>query len=156
MSKKSEQLATGFNLPLPKPPPRTLVDPQSAERFASSPVPPPLEAGVPTPPSQPEPPSQPGPPASAPESGLVLASEPSLDDDGFEEAEPTARARAPLPRRAPTSKRRREEAGERLTVYLPPDLAMELRVLCARKRYSVSHAMTEAIQRWMRSENKPR
>lgn len=53
-----------------------------------------------------------------------------------------------------TSKRRREEPGERVTVYLPAELSLELRMLCVRKRYSVSHAMTEAVQRWVKAESK--
>lgn len=40
---------------------------------------------------------------------------------------------------------RRSAGGERLVVYLPPDLALEFRVKCAEQRRSHSDAMTEAV-----------
>lgn len=45
-----------------------------------------------------------------------------------------------------------EPEQERLTVYLPPDLAEALRVHCARHRRSLSDAVTEAV-RAMVTEN---
>lgn len=138
MSKK--MLAQGFNLP--KPPPRTPLDERSVEQFTSG------------------------------EKAALLAQEPSLpdllaqsgannvelDEPAEEEAEVVASGPVSVARSAPakhgTSKRRREDPGERVTVYLPSELATELRLLCVRKRYSVSHAMTEAVQRWLKSESK--
>lgn len=54
----------------------------------------------------------------------------------FVEAKPAA---------AGGSKLRRDERGERLSVYLPPELASALRVYCARDRRSVSDAVSEAV-----------
>jgi hypothetical protein len=61
----------------------------------------------------------------------------------------------PSPRRAKRLKRssrlRREESGERVAVYLPPEAAMALRVRCAQERRSVSDAVTEAVAKWLKS-----
>ncbi|MBI2389289.1 MAG: hypothetical protein HYV09_06800 [Deltaproteobacteria bacterium] len=72
-----------------------------------------------------------------------------VDNDGAR-AEPGAverteatRPRRTSPRRA--SRMRRDESGERVAVCLPPDLATELRMLCARERRSVSDAVTDAV-----------
>lgn len=43
------------------------------------------------------------------------------------------------------SSRRRAELGERMVVYLPPDLAGDLRMKCARERRSLSDAVTAAV-----------
>ena len=43
---------------------------------------------------------------------------------------------------------KRKEAGERLTVYVPPELAEALRVTCAQERRSLSEAVTEALRLW--------
>ena len=48
------------------------------------------------------------------------------------------------------SRLRREVAGERLAIYLPPDVAEELRVRCARERRSISDAVTEAVSAWLK------
>lgn len=52
------------------------------------------------------------------------------------------------------SRLRRDESGERVSVYLPPDMATELRVRCARERRSVSDGVTEAIGAWLASESR--
>lgn len=52
--------------------------------------------------------------------------------------------------RQPVSKLRRSELGERVAVYLPPELATELRLLCARERRSLSDAVTDATSEWIR------
>lgn len=52
---------------------------------------------------------------------------------------------------ASTSRLRRAELGERMVVYLPPELATELRVRCARERRSLSDAVTAAVEAWARS-----
>jgi hypothetical protein len=49
------------------------------------------------------------------------------------------------------SKLRRDERGERVSGYLPPDLAEALRVYCARERCSTSHALTEAVRTMLRA-----
>lgn len=61
----------------------------------------------------------------------------------------------PPPRPAPTaakpSRLRRLERGERVSVYIPPEMAEALRVRCARERRSVSDAVTEALTAWLES-----
>ncbi len=54
-------------------------------------------------------------------------------------------------RRPKASRLRREIGGERLAIYLPPDVAEELRVRCARERRSISDAVTEAVKAWLGS-----
>lgn len=49
-----------------------------------------------------------------------------------------------------SSRLRRAELGERIVAYLPPDLATELRVRCARERRSLSDAVTAAVEAWAR------
>ena len=56
---------------------------------------------------------------------------------------------------ATASKLRRTELGERMVVYLPPELATELRVRCARERRSLSDAVTAAVEAWTRSHGSP-
>lgn len=46
------------------------------------------------------------------------------------------------------SKLRRAELGERVAVYLPPKLAEELRIRCAKERRSLSDAVTDAVELW--------
>ena len=46
---------------------------------------------------------------------------------------------------AKSSKLRRDQRGERVAGYLPPELERELRMFCARERRSVSDALTEAV-----------
>lgn len=48
-----------------------------------------------------------------------------------------------------STKLRRAELGERIAVYLPPKLAEELRVKCARQRQSLSDAVTYAVAAWV-------
>jgi hypothetical protein len=47
------------------------------------------------------------------------------------------------------SRLRRDIGGERLAIYLPPEVAEELRVRCARERRSISDAVTEAVSAWL-------
>jgi hypothetical protein len=75
---------------------------------------------------------------------------------------PKAPARTPVKDQAATrfvkaerkpsraSRLRREISGERLAIYLPPDVAEELRVRCARERRSISDAVTEAVSTWLK------
>jgi hypothetical protein len=49
------------------------------------------------------------------------------------------------------SKLRRPERGERVSIYVPPELAEALRVRCAKERRSVSDAVTEAVTVWLKS-----
>ncbi len=51
---------------------------------------------------------------------------------------------------ASESRLRREGGGERLAIYLPPDVAEDLRVRCARERRSISDAVTEAVTVWLK------
>ena len=46
---------------------------------------------------------------------------------------------------------RRETSGERLSIYLPPELAQELRIKSVKQRRSVSDAVTEAVRQWVKS-----
>jgi hypothetical protein len=50
-----------------------------------------------------------------------------------------------------SSRLRREESGERVAVYLPPEAATALRVRCAQERRSVSDAVTEAVAKWLKA-----
>ncbi len=43
---------------------------------------------------------------------------------------------------------RRLEKGERVTLYLPPELAKRVRLLCVEERRSMSDATTEALTEW--------
>jgi hypothetical protein len=58
----------------------------------------------------------------------------------------------PQPRRPsarrPSSRQRRGEAGERIVIYIPTELATDLRVRCARERRSLSDAVTTALEKW--------
>lgn len=65
----------------------------------------------------------------------------------FTEAEEPSRVR-PVAR---SSRLRRSELGERMVIYLPPELATELRVRCARERRSLSDATTAAVEAWLRA-----
>lgn len=56
---------------------------------------------------------------------------------------------------AAPSKLRRAELGERVAIYLPPELAAELRVRCARERRSLSDGVTTAVEAWLRSAEDP-
>jgi Ribbon-helix-helix protein, copG family len=48
------------------------------------------------------------------------------------------------------SRLRRDIGGERLAIYLPPAVAEDLRVRCARERRSISDAVTEAVTMWLK------
>lgn len=50
----------------------------------------------------------------------------------------------------PAATRRRTEKGERVTLYLPPELAKQVRLLCVEERRSMSDAATEALTAWTR------
>ena len=45
----------------------------------------------------------------------------------------------------PSARLRRDDPGERLAVYLPPELVQALRIHCVHERRSASDAATEAI-----------
>jgi hypothetical protein len=55
-----------------------------------------------------------------------------------------------------SSKLRRSERGERVSVYLPVELAAALRVACASSRRSLSDAVTEAVGEWLASKEDSR
>lgn len=48
------------------------------------------------------------------------------------------------------SRMRRPTLGERMAIYLPPELAEELRIRCAKERRSLSDAITHAVEEWVR------
>ena len=57
------------------------------------------------------------------------------------------------PRRRPAKvapRLRRQDPGERLAVYLPPELVEALRIRCVRERRSASDAVSEAVSAWMK------
>jgi hypothetical protein len=124
MSKKLNTKA--FDAPLkvdlPKLPVRTPVPEPEAERFVE-------EAAPPA-----EPPAKPKPAAPA---RSAPARAPRLSS-----------SKAPT-QSASSSRLRRDEAGERVVAYVPPDLATDLRVACARSRRSMSDAVTEALTMWL-------
>ena len=64
-------------------------------------------------------------------------------------SKPAATRKAKPQAATSSSKLRRDERGERVTAYLPPDVAAELRVACARDRRSVSDAITVAVGAWL-------
>ena len=66
-------------------------------------------------------------------------------------ASTTSTASTPATVPAGESKLRRDERGERVSGYLPADLAEALRVYCARERCSSSHALTEAVRRFLQA-----
>lgn len=47
------------------------------------------------------------------------------------------------------SKLRRAARGERISAYLPLEVAEALRVRCARERRSISDAVTDAVSQWL-------
>ncbi len=51
------------------------------------------------------------------------------------------------------SRLKRDTLGERVTVYLPPQLAANLRRRCLNERRSLSDALTEAAQAWMNTSS---
>lgn len=57
----------------------------------------------------------------------------------------------PRPPAQPTSQPRHTEPGERLTVYLPPDIARALRIRCAEDNRSASDAVTTSLFAWLTS-----
>jgi hypothetical protein len=82
--------------------------------------------------------------------GFTLPKAPKRSEVPETEARKFERARTPattLP--AAGSKLRRPERGERLSAYVPPELAEALRVRCARERRSVSDAVTAALAVWL-------
>lgn len=48
------------------------------------------------------------------------------------------------------SKLRRTSSGIRIAVYIPQELEEKLRVQCAQKRTSISQAVTESIELWLK------
>lgn len=97
MSKKSDMLAKGFDLP--KVEPNTSIDENTARKFET-------------------------------------------------EAPPQKTKKS---RRTPTL--RRDNKGERLAVYIPEDIASELRVMCAKERRSLSDAVTAALDMWLKKQS---
>lgn len=77
------------------------------------------------------------------------AREPVREEDARRFESSTGPSRA-----ARSSPRRRAEGGDRLTAYVPPELKVALEVRCAKERRSVSDAVTEALEAWMKSESK--
>lgn len=143
---KDKRLAAGFGLSapaptLPRPPPRTQLDEARAERFTQASPPSPAPASQLSEPPRPPPaaPLERGAPPKKPARRASAASRPTAPPD---EGSPSSRE--------PSSQLRRAERGERVTVYLPGDLATELRVKCARERRSMSDALTAAVERWVR------
>lgn len=68
---------------------------------------------------------------------------------------PKVTARKKVPERAAkafeegnTPRLRRVQKGERVTLYLPPELAKRVRLLCVEERRSMSDATTEALTAW--------
>ncbi len=49
----------------------------------------------------------------------------------------------------PSTRGKRRDAGERLTIYVPPDIAEAVRVRCAKERRSLSEVGTEALAAWI-------
>jgi hypothetical protein len=60
------------------------------------------------------------------------------------------RERSPAPAKEIRSTLRRTESGERVSGYVPPELAEALRVRCALERRSFSDALTDALSAWLK------
>lgn len=87
--------------------------------------------------------------------GFALPSPPKRTTVAEPKAKRFTRAEDP-PKASPAPSRlRRSELGERVAIYLPPELAAELRVRCARERRSLSDAVTAAVETWLRSSKGP-
>lgn len=71
-------------------------------------------------------------------------------------AQADLRQKSGVTRAKPISRMRRESSGERVAVYLPPELALKLRMRCVQARRSVSDAVTEAVAQWLSDERKSR
>ncbi len=84
-------------------------------------------------------------------SGFSLPAIPKRTPVPIETATQFTEAEEPSRVRLQRSKFRRDEVGERLVAYVPPELATELRVRCARERRSISDAVTAAVQLWAQS-----
>jgi hypothetical protein len=88
--------------------------------------------------------------------GFALPKAPKRSAVPETEALKFERARSPVAA-PPTaaSRLRRPERGERLSAYVPPELAEALRVRCARERRSVSDAVTAALSAWLSGAVEP-
>lgn len=53
-------------------------------------------------------------------------------------------------RRKRSSRLRNDSRGEKVAVYLPPEVVTELKVRCAIERRSVSDAVSTAVQAWLK------
>jgi hypothetical protein len=159
-AKRKVNLEASFNqLPaLPTPRPHTPVAEPDAARWLSGAAPPPAApppaesprpteatpAPEPTPvgavaaPTEPPAPSTPGAPPTP-------AERPPAEPEGHGRPEAPSSPRGRAKPKAKASALRRDESGERTVVYLPPDLATELRVFCARSRRSLSDAAAEGV-----------
>lgn len=56
---------------------------------------------------------------------------------------------------ASDSRLRRVERGERISAYVPPEIAEEVRVRCVREKRSVSDVVTELLERWLKGAKGP-
>lgn len=77
--------------------------------------------------------------------GFTLPSQPKRTEVDDATARKFIAGEAPKRR----SRLRREVSGERIAVYLPPEIVTALRVRCAQERRSVSDAITEAVTAWV-------
>lgn len=57
---------------------------------------------------------------------------------------------ADTPRKRRTSRLRNDSRGEKVAVYLPPEVVTELKVRCAVERRSLSDAVSTAVQAWLK------
>jgi hypothetical protein len=131
MTKRAKVSAAAFDKPfkveVPPAPARTEVQEDVASRWASG---------------------MPAAEAVAVSPGHV-GDEPPADeleiDFGVEQTVSASDATKPV-----ASRLRRAERGEKLTIWLPPDVATELRVACAKPpRVAVSIAIEEAVRSWL-------
>jgi len=76
-------------------------------------------------------------------SGLILPKKPAVKSVPAEKLEEAAEPAKPR------GSKRREEPGERLAIYVPPELATKLRVYCAQSRSSLSDAITRALEKML-------
>jgi hypothetical protein len=79
--------------------------------------------------------------------GFTLPKPPPRTPVEVPEAEAFTRKEKKQPRQ---SRKRRVTAGERVSGYVPPELAESVRERCFREKRSLSDALTEALGAWVK------
>ncbi len=75
---------------------------------------------------------------------------PEPEAERFVEAMELAETQSVRRRSPKESKLRRASRGERVAVYLPPEIVEQLRIRCVQERRSVSDAVSDAVTAWLK------